>query len=761
MLSDDIKLDEIWKSFLAAIGNSDVQPFVAAFLLTASAIPVFKSDSFAPVSSSGGGNGGETGVDSVSKPLTPSVLQVWQILLEMAERGCVAAERESDPHDIMRVGLSFKEHQSIIETVRIESKGAIMDLQDTIADYKKQLAEAKEALAIALSNGGNASASAATGAPAVEDGAPPGAPPPPPPPPIAPMADAGGPPPPPPPGGGPPPPPPLGGPGPSSVPGAPDGPPAAPEVPLKTKEKIIPSVKMKGIFWSKIPVSRLDATIWKDCDDSKVLAKLSKDDIEQHFAGALKKPAANADGSNTADAAEAAKASATAKKIKKVQLLETQRSNNVAITLSRVSLSNKDVCHAVVAMDETKITEVVLMSLFACAPKPEELELVRDFQGSVDELDRAEQHFVAVAQVPGYAKRLECWVSRNRFNKLRVEIRSSLQVSLDALKQVRSSTKLKGMLEVILALGNYLNGNTARGQAFGFKLELLLKLQDTKAIDSPKLNLLRYLATVIESTFPEYLNVMDDLQDLEAASKVSSGQLASDIDKLRTIVDEVDAGIAQVQKAGENDAFHSVMSEWIVTARNQLAKNLEMQEEYNKLYAETLTYLGEDEGGKVMPSEEFFTLFITFTESFEKMRRENNKERMLAEESEKKRLHRMKVTHQTTGNVNAESGHTNAGHQSQRGAHTSPVAQPGGTGSNSTSTPASAAAKPVKARKETQLDAFDLLREINSGTPSPAPVANLSQSMPASQTPSNPGKRTLPNSKSQSNLSIPEFKPKQ
>lgn len=54
-----------------------------------------------------------------------------------------------------------------------------------------------------------------------------------------------------------------------------------------------------------------------------------------------------------------------------------------------------------------------------------------------------------------------------------------------------SSSEIATLLGLVLAYGNYMNGNTQRGQADGFHLEVLLKLRDVKTKDS-ELNLLQY-----------------------------------------------------------------------------------------------------------------------------------------------------------------------------------------------------------------------------------------------------------------------------
>ena len=50
--------------------------------------------------------------------------------------------------------------------------------------------------------------------------------------------------------------------------------------------------------------------------------------------------------------------------------------------------------------------------------------------------------------------------------------------------QVRSSKALKQVIEYALAIGNYLNGGTNKGGAWGFKIESLNKLIGTKTLDN-------------------------------------------------------------------------------------------------------------------------------------------------------------------------------------------------------------------------------------------------------------------------------------
>jgi len=51
---------------------------------------------------------------------------------------------------------------------------------------------------------------------------------------------------------------------------------------------------------------------------------------------------------------------------------------------------------------------------------------------------------------------------------------------LAACKEAKTSPKLHKILEFVLAIGNYMNGSTSRGEAFGYKLDSLIKVSKKK-----------------------------------------------------------------------------------------------------------------------------------------------------------------------------------------------------------------------------------------------------------------------------------------
>lgn len=67
-------------------------------------------------------------------------------------------------------------------------------------------------------------------------------------------------------------------------------------------------------------------------------------------------------------------------------------------------------------------------------------------------------------------------VFRRRFDMQLAEIMPDLGIVRSAAIELRSSERFRGVLQVVLALGNALNGGTFRGNAGGFQLDGLLKV---------------------------------------------------------------------------------------------------------------------------------------------------------------------------------------------------------------------------------------------------------------------------------------------
>ena len=103
----------------------------------------------------------------------------------------------------------------------------------------------------------------------------------------------------------------------------------------------------------------------------------------------------------------------------------------------------------------------------------------------------------------------------NFFDNLHL-ITPQIHAVISAASSVKSSKKLRAVLEIILAFGNYLN-SSKRGPAYGFKLQSLDTLLDTKSTDK-RMCLLHYIVATIRLKFPELINFESEMMYIDKAA---------------------------------------------------------------------------------------------------------------------------------------------------------------------------------------------------------------------------------------------------
>ena len=82
---------------------------------------------------------------------------------------------------------------------------------------------------------------------------------------------------------------------------------------------------------------------------------------------------------------------------------------------------------------------------------------------------------------------------------------------LKAVNGIRNSKALGKFLELVLAIGNFLNQGTFAGGAFGFTLDSTLKLKDTKSPVKPEYTIMNYLAYTVEKNNPKLLDFPESM----------------------------------------------------------------------------------------------------------------------------------------------------------------------------------------------------------------------------------------------------------
>jgi hypothetical protein len=287
-------------------------------------------------------------------------------------------------------------------------------------------------------------------------------------------------------------------------------------------------------------------------------------------------------------------------------------------------------------MDEEKLDSEKVTSLRALAPTPDDIQTLKDYEGDVKILGKVEKFFMEIMTVPRYTVRLDCFLYKLKFREKVEGIQESIDIVWKGVHQMQASSKLLRIMEVCLAIGNYLNGNTPRGGLYGFKLDGLLKLATVKSIDN-KSTLLNFLVNWCEHHDPELLSLAYELDGVHAASKVPLTQVNSELTSIQKGLDVVTQQIeAASQEHVDGDAFDSVMTPFKTRAEMEVQS---MHSEFKSLQSEfnSLVELHGEDPSK-SGTEEFFGMIQEFVDGFQKAFRENEKRRILLEKAVKAKV---------------------------------------------------------------------------------------------------------------------------
>jgi hypothetical protein len=210
----------------------------------------------------------------------------------------------------------------------------------------------------------------------------------------------------------------------------------------------------------------------------------------------------------------------TGKGSKVINFLDGKRAQNCNIMLRAIRLDAASIRTALHGLDEGVLTKDRLTELLKFLPTPEEVAALRSYApADVAHFASAEAFLHDVSHIAHYAEKLGALHFKACFAELAQDAALMVTALARASEQVTGSRKLRDLFKLILALGNYLNQGQ-RGGAYGFKLNSLLKLGDTKSsVAERKHTLLHYLVEVVDDKFPGIQGFDLEIRSVEDACK--------------------------------------------------------------------------------------------------------------------------------------------------------------------------------------------------------------------------------------------------
>ncbi|XP_023719898.1 disheveled-associated activator of morphogenesis 1 [Cryptotermes secundus] len=420
-----------------------------------------------------------------------------------------------------------------------------------------------------------------------------------------------------------------------------------PEVPKKNVPQ--PSNPLKSFNWSKLPDAKVTGTIWSELDDTKHYISMELESIDRLFCAYQKNGVAN-DGS-IEDLRQIGKIRA-----KILSVIDGRRAQNCTILLSKLKMSDEDISKAILSMDNKDQLPIDMVEqLLKFIPSAEEAALLEEHSDEIDSLARADRFLYEISKIPHYEQRLRSLHYKKRFNVWIGEVQPRIKSVMEASREVARSRRLRRLLELVLALGNYMNRG-ARGNASGFRLTSLNRLADTKSSAVKGTTLLHYLVEILEKKFRDVLKLEEDIPHVREAAKVNMGELEKDMGFLRNGLKEVEREIEfhRSQPVATGDRFLPVMKEFLSSATCRFSELEDLFQDMKTRFDRAVRLFGED--NSTIQPDDFYGIFDAFLTAFIEARQDNENMKRRREEEEKRAVQEAELKKRTMERKNSRDG---------------------------------------------------------------------------------------------------------
>ncbi|KAG0499450.1 hypothetical protein HPP92_004141 [Vanilla planifolia] len=240
--------------------------------------------------------------------------------------------------------------------------------------------------------------------------------------------------------------------------------------------------KLKPFFWDKVAANPDQSMVWHQIKSGSF--QFNEEMIETLF------------GYNAADKHrnDAMKDFANDLSSRRIQILDSKKSQNLAISIKAQNVKVEEVCDAL--MEGNELPVELLQVLLRMAPTADEELKLRLFNDQTAMLGTAEQFLKSLLNIPFAFKRMEALLFMTTLREESTFVKESLTILEATCKELRNSRLFLKLLEAVLKTGNRMNDGTYRGGAQAFKLDTLLKLSDVKGADG-KTTLLHFVVQEI------------------------------------------------------------------------------------------------------------------------------------------------------------------------------------------------------------------------------------------------------------------------
>uniref|UniRef100_A0A8C5LBV3 Formin-like 2 n=1 Tax=Jaculus jaculus TaxID=51337 RepID=A0A8C5LBV3_JACJA len=375
---------------------------------------------------------------------------------------------------------------------------------------------------------------------------------------------------------------------------------------VKIKKPIKTKFRMPVFNWVALKPNQINGTVFNEIDDERILEDLNVDEFEEIFKTKAQGPAIDLSSS---------KQKITQKGPSKVTLLEANRAKNLAITLRKAGKTADEICKAIHVFDLKTLPVDFVECLMRFLPTENEVKVLRLYERErkpLESLSDEDRFMMQFSKIERLMQKMTIMAFIGNFTESIQMLTPQLHAIIAASVSIKSSQKLKKILEIILALGNYMN-SSKRGAVYGFKLQSLDLLLDTKSTDR-KQTLLHYISNVVKEKYHQVSLFYNELHYVEKAAAVSLENVLLDVKELQR-------GMDLTKREYTMHDHNTLLKEFIFHNEGKLKKLQDDAKIAQDAFDDVVKYFGENP--KTTPPSVFFPVFVRFVKAYKQAEEEN------------------------------------------------------------------------------------------------------------------------------------------
>jgi hypothetical protein len=352
---------------------------------------------------------------------------------------------------------------------------------------------------------------------------------------------------------------------------------------------------MRPFFWDKIPDVQREKTVWKRLDDAAVDL-----DVQQLL-----------DSFQAAELKTAAPKEPAAERAKVVDLVNPSKSKSVFIVMKTIKLTGAAIAAELLAMS-SRITLDHLASLRPGLPDEADFDAITQYEGPKELLGECERFYLAIKHVVMLPLRVDLLLRDAEVEREMGDVIRQVSTQGAAVRQIASSPALRATLTLILKIGNFLNGGSPRGGAYGFKIDFLTKLKDIRSAE-PGFTFIHLIAKLGEETIPAIRPLIEELDQVQAAARVDVEHAKEVVAKYRALVTQCEAKQPDMEMLMLDDGLPRFAQKFVAVAAPLCTKFGTLLEDATTQFDQLRKRYGED----AMRPDEFIGIFAGFLDQYQ------------------------------------------------------------------------------------------------------------------------------------------------